>query len=78
MIMTKHSSKKKRPVKATTRTSTVELDGRQYAPWGCLRVGGFSGIKRVNVRPMLLVVMKLHGLLRDTRLEGVVVVGKSR
>lgn len=63
------------------RTSTVELDGgleSNTLPGGrCLGVGGFSGIKRVNVRPVMLVVMKLHSLLRDTRLEGVVVVGKS-
>lgn len=69
-------------VKETTRTSTIELDGRLESntlPGGrCLRVGSFSGIKRVNVRPVVLVVMKLHGLLRDTRLEGIVVVGKSR
>ena len=68
-------------VKAT-RASTVELDSRLESntlPGGrCLGVGGFSGIKRVNVRPVMLVVMKLHGLLRDARLEGVVVVGKFR
>ena len=65
-----------------TRASTVELDGRLESntlPGGrCLGVGGFSGIKRVNVRPVVLVMMESHGLLRDTGLEGLVVVGKVR
>ncbi len=65
-----------------TRASTVKLDGgleRNTLPGGRrLGVGGFGGIERVNIRPVMLVMMKPHGLLRDTRLEGLVVVGKVR
>lgn len=57
-------------------TTTVELEscleGNALLWGGTLGVAGLGGVESVHVSLMVLLVMKLHDLPRDERLESVV------